>query len=190
MLSNITDWSSRLAAQAAQAAKKGTADALQLAARKLGDISESLHDVDLSADEQYELCQLIDGDGACQDLSLHHFFEMLGVSKQTPYMIISIMGSQSGGKSTLLNHMVSARPLHTVAISIQTLLYVVPAGRLDVSCNSRLISRSTSHNTLSCLAVWDQIQGDGSESITVWPKYSWHVDWQEPEAKRHHRLCD
>lgn len=129
MLSNsiadFTNVSSKLVAQLAQAAKKGTAEALQIAAIKLGEYSESMQDSGLSTDEEHEPCQLIDGDGFYQGITLHLFFEKLGVSENIPYLIISIMGSQSGGKSTLLNHMVSDKALHTVLISSQIVLCCV-----------------------------------------------------------------
>ena len=180
MLSNsfadFTNLSSKLVAQLAQAAKKGTADALQIAAIKLGEYSESMQDSGLLTDEEHEPCQLIDGVGVCQDITLHLFFEKLGLSRHTPYLIISIMGSQSGGKSTLLNHMVGDKALHTVLISSQVVLCCVSL-QLASLMVSRIVLRSGQHIDLSCLhlAVWDQVQRDGSKLTLVWPKYSWHV---------------
>ncbi len=101
---SLGDWSSKLANGAKEAATKRTADALQIAARKIGDLSEMLQEPGPAAPD---LCQLINGQGIYQDYHLQPFFEKLAITRQTSYLIVSIMGSQSGGKSTLLNHMVA-----------------------------------------------------------------------------------
>lgn len=103
MLKNLGDWSSQIATSAKDAASKHTADALRIAAKKIGDLSDKLQDTPLT---ESAMCQLIDGTGICQDYHLQQFFDTLGVTKRTPYLVVSIMGSQSSGKSTLLNHMV------------------------------------------------------------------------------------
>ena len=126
------DWSSKIAAArdvaskhtgdalqiataARDAASKHTGDALQIAAKKIEQLAEHFHDTDDNASAAQTLCQLVDGNGTCQDYSLQQFFDAVGTTKQTPYLIVSIMGSQNGGKSTMLNYMVSQHSwLHTV----------------------------------------------------------------------------
>ena len=100
------DWSSKIAA-ARDVASKHTADALQIAAKKIGQLAENLQEADENASSPQTLCQLVDGNGICQDYNLQKFFDAVGTTKDTPYLIISIMGSQNGGKSTMLNYMVN-----------------------------------------------------------------------------------
>lgn len=53
-------------------------------------------------------CQVIDSDGAFQEQQLNGFVQQNGViDARTNYQVVAIMGPQSSGKSTLMNHVVS-----------------------------------------------------------------------------------
>jgi ABC-type lipoprotein export system ATPase subunit len=53
-------------------------------------------------------CQVIDSEGGFQEASLQDFVEAHGVvDVRTNYQVVAIMGPQSSGKSTLMNHVVS-----------------------------------------------------------------------------------
>lgn len=57
-----------------------------------------------------ELMQVISGDGAFNSAEVDSFVQQQGLmGKGQDYQVVAIMGPQSSGKSTLLNHVVSAR---------------------------------------------------------------------------------
>lgn len=53
--------------------------------------------------------QIIDGDGVFHEEDLKEFVSSTGVvDSRANYQVVAIMGPQSSGKSTLMNHLVSA----------------------------------------------------------------------------------
>ncbi len=55
-----------------------------------------------------DCCQVIDSVGAFQEDNLERFVKQHGVlDARTNYQVVAIMGPQSSGKSTLMNHVVS-----------------------------------------------------------------------------------
>lgn len=53
-------------------------------------------------------CQVIDSEGVFQEGGLNQFVQQNGViDARTNYQVVAIMGPQSSGKSTLMNHVVS-----------------------------------------------------------------------------------
>lgn len=59
---------------------------------------------------QGELVQVIDGQGQFQTEAVQNFVAQHGlVAAKTDYQVVAIMGPQSSGKSTLLNHVVGVR---------------------------------------------------------------------------------
>lgn len=63
-----------------------------------------------------DCCQVIDSEGAFQEEGLNRFVQQHGViDARTNYQVVAIMGPQSSGKSTLMNHVVSLRLLHAAA---------------------------------------------------------------------------
>lgn len=55
-----------------------------------------------------DCCQVIDFEGSFQEDSLNRFVQQNGViDARTNYQVVAIMGPQSSGKSTLMNHVVS-----------------------------------------------------------------------------------
>lgn len=55
------------------------------------------------------ICQVIDGKGEIHEKAVEAFVKEEGVAvAKTNYQIVAIMGPQSSGKSTLLNHLVRA----------------------------------------------------------------------------------
>ncbi len=101
MLHSLGEWSSKRANGLIGTANHYAADALSVAAKKMQDLSVQLQKDTIPADQT--LCHLIDGEGTAQDFALQRFFDTVAATKDTPYLTISIMGSQNGGKSTMLN---------------------------------------------------------------------------------------
>lgn len=59
--------------------------------------------------------QVVDKDGVFNKNGLEGFVEECGLNKAgSKYQVVSIMGPQSSGKSTLLNHLVGSRPFASV----------------------------------------------------------------------------
>ncbi|KAF8071092.1 RHD3 [Scenedesmus sp. PABB004] len=57
-----------------------------------------------------DCCQVIDGEGNFQEAALEAFVAANGVvNARTNYQVVAIMGPQSSGKSTLMNHLVRRR---------------------------------------------------------------------------------
>jgi hypothetical protein len=57
---------------------------------------------------QTTCCQVIDGDGSFNEQEVDAFVHQHGVIEaRTNYQVVAIMGPQSSGKSTLMNHVVS-----------------------------------------------------------------------------------
>jgi ABC-type phosphate/phosphonate transport system ATPase subunit len=57
---------------------------------------------------QTTCCQVIDGDGTFKEQEVDAFVHLHGVIQaRTNYQVVAIMGPQSSGKSTLMNHVVS-----------------------------------------------------------------------------------
>jgi hypothetical protein len=55
-----------------------------------------------------DCCQVIDSEGGFQEEGLSRFVQQQGViDARTNYQVVAIMGPQSSGKSTLMNHVVS-----------------------------------------------------------------------------------
>lgn len=55
-----------------------------------------------------DCCQVIDSEGGFQEEGLSQFVQQQGViDARTNYQVVAIMGPQSSGKSTLMNHVVS-----------------------------------------------------------------------------------
>ena len=60
-----------------------------------------------------QICQVIDGDAGFNHDGLQQFINDSGIAAcRTNYQVVAIMGPQSSGKSTLMNHVVSSSRLH------------------------------------------------------------------------------
>lgn len=60
--------------------------------------------------EMADCCQVIDGNGSFQEDNLVDFIATHGVvDARTKYQVVAIMGPQSSGKSTLMNHVVRGK---------------------------------------------------------------------------------
>lgn len=58
-----------------------------------------------------DCCQVIDSVGSFQADNLERFIKQHGVlDARTNYQVVAIMGPQSSGKSTLMNHVVGGVP--------------------------------------------------------------------------------
>jgi len=54
-----------------------------------------------------EICHVLEGDGTFNEDDLQSFIKDSGVvDARTDYQVVAIMGPQSSGKSTLMNHLV------------------------------------------------------------------------------------
>jgi ABC-type phosphate transport system ATPase subunit len=74
-----------------------------------------------------DCCQVIDSEGVFQEVRLNQFVQQHGVvDARTNYQVVAIMGPQSSGKSTLMNHVVSM--LNLVVQLAASPAWAAPAG--------------------------------------------------------------
>ena len=110
-----------------------------------------------------ECCQVIDSVGDFQEESLNQFVQQNGViNARTNYQVVAIMGPQSSGKSTLMNHVV--RAWRTVRQgSSGTLLGchrpLFAAGSTSTPVSICLCVANM--HVLPCLAVWHWLPRNG-----------------------------
>lgn len=107
-------------------------------------------------------CQVIDSEGVFQEDGLNRFVQQNGViDARTNYQVVAIMGPQSSGKSTLMNHVVSAdtyRQLQMLCLCQGCRLGTLHA----VKQCAQMISACCQALPMPFLpTVWDSIPGDG-----------------------------
>jgi hypothetical protein len=112
-----------------------------------------------------DCCQVIDSEGVFQEDGLNRFVQQNGViDARTNYQVVAIMGPQSSGKSTLMNHVVS---LDTFRQLLSLYLLQLGAG-WDDSLQQACSQTELLAGPLPCCqalpvvpAVWDGVSGDG-----------------------------
>jgi hypothetical protein len=91
-------------------------------------------------------CQVIDSDGAFQEEQLNSFVQQNGViDARTNYQVVAIMGPQSSGKSTLMNHVVRTVSMASCNSSVAC---------QQACCGMLLLSTCTVSYLVVCLVAW------------------------------------